>query len=403
MPYDSEDEFPHEEPDFDPIMDPVIPPDLHRSNRDKQEEGAFGVAIDNPHPDLHHPTLDEQEEGAFGGTDDKEPSIEDEAMITPVTNEHLDTSQYQSIGKGSEELDGDQSEQSKPSLDSPDRFSARDESPVSRRSERDPSPLIPRSPRQVSFGGRESASNDLGTAPRLTVEIVPSHSTIDVPDPSPRLDFVSPLSTPGNFSDFGETSMQESGITPQSQGSEYSRSSAMRGAQELLRKNRQQRLAIMAKRRSAREDTLATKNESTEKTVFSRSRNRSITPSQLNRSPSKKSMSPTKKSHNLPQSPSTIKAQSPVKMSLYRSPSSRSRISQISRVSKSNNSTDVEQFSSPRIVDDSDVKSEATSAVSASSSVWTDTTDLSEKDQRRALILRMAKNRMKSKRGSLAS
>jgi hypothetical protein len=41
--------------------------------------------------------------------------------------------------------------------------------------------------------------------------------------------------------------------------------------------------------------------------------------------------------------------------------------------------------------------------VSATSSVWTDATDLTQKDSRRALILKMAKNRMKSKKRDAVS
>lgn len=385
LPYDTSEEFPQEEPDFAPMMDPAIPPNLHRSTRNEQEEGAFGGAVDI-----------------------EDPSIGGEPMISPVSNnEDVDGSQYQSIGKGSEELDGDRSVQSNvtPSIGSPDRISIRDGSPLSRKSERDPSPEISRSPRQVSF--REEASSKSGSAaPSLTVDTEPSRGIIDVPDPSPRLDFVSPLSTPGHFNDFGESSVHEPSTTPQSQQSEYSRSSAMRGAQELLKKNRQQRLAIMAKRRSARED-VANSNTKSENNgvVYSHSRNRSITPSQRNKSPSKRSLSPTKKPNNPPPpSPSGPKTHSPLKMSLYRSPSASTRSTRRSLPGSTSRTNVMGRSPSPSfgLLDDSDVKSEATSAVSAASSVWTDTTDLSEKDQRRALILKMAKNRMKSKKDALA-
>ena len=82
-------------------------------------------------------------------------------------------------------------------------------------------------------------------------------------------------------------------------------------------------------------------------------------------------------------------SKSQVKMSMYRSTSS----GRANFVAEKSNPT-LPNFQNG--IDD-DVRSDATSAISGTSSVWTDATD--SKDSRRALILKMAKNRMKKKKG----
>jgi len=211
----------------------------------------------------------------------------------------------------------------------------------------------------------------------------------------------------------------------------------MRGAQELLKKNRQQRLAIMAKRRSGKDlDSPAstsnienkapmatsmstgtnTSTTKAQKTIYSRSRNRSVTPNQLGAHHSH-SQTPASKSGRSLSTGNSLSAsrlllakdrapKSPVKMAMYKSPSASSKVN--SQEQNSNNEELSPKVASPieqpesKMLDDSDVKSDATSAFSGSSSVWTETTEVSERDQRRALILKMAKNRMKSKRDALA-
>lgn len=406
-PYDTSEEFPLDEPDFD--IDPVIPPDVHRSTRGEQEVRAFG-----------------------GGADES---------LDEGTNEELDDSHYQSIGKGSEELDLNGSSIHNSPTSSPVRSrrekafdnvdargaqnpasSRRSVSRSGRQNRREDSPQTPTSNRQVSF--REETNDSPTKSPmksskrNLRVETDPTNGIIDVPDPSPRLDFISPLSTPGHFSDYCDDSpLKESNLTPQSQTSEYSRSSAMRGAQELLKKNRQQRLAIMAKRRSGKDlDSPASNIENkapisastakAQKTIYSRSRNRSVTPNQLgSHTPSSHSGRSLSNGHSLSASGRSVLSKdkapkSPVKMTLYKSPSAKVNQEQKNEELSPKVASPIEP--DPKILDEADVKSDATSAFSGSSSVWTETTEVSERDQRRALILKMAKNRMKSKRDALA-
>ena len=212
----------------------------------------------------------------------------------------------------------------------------------------------------------------------------------------------------------------------------------MRGAQELLKKNRQQRLAIMAKRRSGKDldspsstsnienkapiaTSMSTGTSTTtakaQKTIYSRSRNRSVTPNQLgghhshSQTPASKSGRSLSNGHSRSASGRSVLSKdrapkSPVKMTMYKSPSASSKVN--SQEPNSNNEGLSPKVASPieqpesKMLDESDVKSDANSAFSGSSSVWTEATEVSERDQRRALILKMAKNRMKSKRDALA-
>lgn len=228
---------------------------------------------------------------------------------------------------------------------------------------------------------------------------------IDVPDPSPKLDLVSPMSV---GSTFGPTSPASS--TTKSQNS-YTKSSAMRGAQKLLKKNRQQRLAIMAKRRSVTSglqeptvnnvgssgvgdtpDTSTPTNNSDAENdapkqastgtnvIYSRSRGRSVTP--VRRMGSESSVvvkktpltPPSKKKSPIP--PSPVRTPSKVRMSVYKSASARIAA----------------------IQDNDELDDTTSEALSGTSSVWTDATDGISKDSRRALILKMAKRRMKEKK-----
>lgn len=144
----------------------------------------------------------------------------------------------------------------------------------------------------------------------------------------------------------------------------YSRSTAMKGAHELLKKNREQRLKFMEKRKSSRTNLLssAEKNTTEKKTPV-----RHSTPVKLNLGSS---------ANNEPASP-----KSPT-MAMYKGGANWSRVSSAKKEKS-------ERDESKKILNVED-------NVSDSSSTWTDATE-PVLDQRRALILKMAKNRMKGK------
>ena len=173
-----------------------------------------------------------------------------------------------------------------------------------------------------------------------------------------------------------------------------SSSTAMKGARELLKKNRKERLALMSKRKLVHKspslkileaDNGSVGNENKEvvkpKKVYSNARSRSITPTtkrfQLSSSPAS---SPTKKVSSSPASSPTKKVSS--------SPASSPTKKVFSSASPPPPKTPPHTyyysgFTSPK----SDV---------SGSSAWTDDTE--DKNSRRALILKMAKNRMRSKK-----
>jgi hypothetical protein len=294
-----------------------------------------------------------------------------------------------------------------------------------------------RNEQEHSRSPRKIASPKASARERLSV-YTHVDDVIDVPDPSPRLDFVSPMSNSSPSANYSSPKI------PSSPANSYTKSSAMRGAQELLKKNRQQRLAIMAKRRNTPLKTgqniqslsdIENNEPGKTRVVSSHSRGRSVTPVRRAKSPTKAARSPTK---------SPQRSKSKVKMTMYRSPSKRgvlstspsrrnvdddapaSPLSPQAPVyrspskkrgglpsSPSRKRVDVDAPASPlfpqaplspRSNSDSPpapplsprAPSEVNSLASSNtSSVWTDTT---EKDSRRALILKMAKSRMKSKR-----
>ena len=319
-----------------------------------------------------------------------------------------------------------------------------------------------RNEQEHSRSPRKIASPKASARERLSV-YTHVDDVIDVPDPSPRLDFVSPMSNSSPSANYsspkipsspansytkssamrGAQEIPSSPKIPSSPANSYTKSSAMRGAQELLKKNRQQRLAIMAKRRNTPLKTgqniqslsdIENNEPGKTRVVSSHSRGRSVTPVRRAKSPTKAARSPTK---------SPQRSKSKVKMTMYRSPSKRGVLSTSpSRTnvdddapaltlspqaplysspskrgglstSPSKNRVNVNSPASPlfpqaplspRLNSESPpapplsprAPSEANSVASSNtSSVWTDTT---EKDSRRALILKMAKSRMKSKR-----
>jgi len=192
-------------------------------------------------------------------------------------------------------------------------------------------------------------------------------------------------------------SPQSHAASPQSRGSKSvessytqgSTSSAMRGARELLKKNRQERLALMSKRRGVQQkiptitkapkekqvDEVGNENKepAKEKTFYSHARSRSVTPnrkrfqstSSPTASPAKKALSPATPPYGAPPPPKT-----PPSVSLQKA---------------AVNNKDADFAVSPK------------SDISAASSSWTDEAD-GDKDSRRALILKMARNRMRSKK-----
>jgi hypothetical protein len=277
---------------------------------------------------------------------------------------------------------------------------------------------------------RKTSSNNLYHDNRLKVDTHVSE-IIDYSDNSRNNhDIISPMSDSSpsaNFVNSNESTPINSDLGKPMNF--YSKSSAMRGAHELLKKNRQQRLAIMAKRKGTngtpQHDTsfgdsehhpTSSEAENYEaykpKVIMSRSRGRSVTP--IRRKSPTKVMSPEKISTNTPKSP-----KNKVKMSMYRSNSSsrerfvserssrtldteitsteKETLSPTSPTTREDPSSNIPVLS-PKRRDENDAKSEATSAVSGTSSVWTDTTDFASKDSRRALILKMAKNRMRTKK-----
>ena len=174
-----------------------------------------------------------------------------------------------------------------------------------------------------------------------------------------------------------------SGVSPDSY-TQGSSSNAMKGAREILKKNRQERLALMTKRRpvphrAPSDNDLPTEeisgnNENKDpiktKTLYSHARSRSVTPNKKRFqsetkspvAPLKQTLSPSLHSHSHRSIPKTP-------------PSASHKVS--------GNETG---FGSPK------------SDVSGASSGWTEDPDSTDKDSRRALILKMAKNRMRSKK-----
>jgi hypothetical protein len=282
---------------------------------------------------------------------------------------------------------------------------------------------------------RKSSNSNLYHDDRLNVETHVNEFINYTDNSRNNLDLISPMSDSSPSAKF----MSPNESTPNNTDSakplnSYTKSSAMRGAHELLKKNRQQRLAIMAKRKGSngtpQHASIATFGESEEhpitsetenyeaykpKVITSRSRGRSVTPLRRAKSPTKLVKSPEKTSNHTPKSP-----KSKVKMSMYRSNSSSrgetfasersSRTLETEMVSsdkdtdsppspkKEDDRSTNSLMLSPKGRDDNDAKSEATSAVSGTSSVWTDSNDVALKDSRRALILKMAKNRMRTKK-----
>ncbi len=192
-----------------------------------------------------------------------------------------------------------------------------------------------------------------------------------------RTDLTSPMST-GSKSTKSRDTLYSQGTS----------SFAMRGARELLKKNREERLAFMAKRKAVKTPPVTTPNNDEQsnasdefndpepepqkevKPLYSHRRSRSITPN--------------KKRFQVTSSPST----SPVKKPQSPAPASVSFVTPKSPPSTAPKSLDKSaDFSSPM------------SDVSASSSAWTE----DDKDARRALILKMAKHRMRSKKEVTAS
>lgn len=148
----------------------------------------------------------------------------------------------------------------------------------------------------------------------------------------------------------------------------YSRSTAMKGAHELLKKNREQRLKLMEKRKSSRTNLLS----SAEKTAVEKKNPvRHPTPVKLNLDPANGENS------NEPASPKSPS------MTIYKGGADWSRVGS----AKKEKLLEREELKKSLNVEDN---------VSDSSSTWTDATE-PVIDQRRALILKMAKNRMKSK------
>jgi len=372
----SDEEFPKD--DQDPDIGPIVPPNVQRSHLD--EEGGF-MSADQPR---------------------------DEAMAAGMSNMNMsyheqevpERSKYQSIGiGGSKDAEGGNDYRRQDV--SPQRDASRGrERNVSTSPEKEQyGSFAPpqRQPRQASESPLKSRSPKARVVSRNHLD-----EMVTVPDPSPtmtHLDCVSPMSA--------ESASPLKGIGTPGSATSYTKSSAMRGAQELLKKNRQQRLAIMAKRRSS---TALTDDNSTAsdtenkspykpaKVIHSIARGRSVTPIRRSKSPVK-ALSP----NNANKSP-----KSKVKMTMYKSPSSpRNKIISERSTKTLNETSELATPSPPSPVMKSppppmmngmdDTRSES---ASATSSVWTDTTDLTQRDSRRALILKMAKSRMKSKRNN---
>lgn len=375
------DEFPQDEedPGIDPIVSPNVEDEDRRSDRFRDEDQPMdeGLATEMLNNDVpHYESIGSRAREPRGI---KDTSMERDATpsLSPVRNHN--------------KLRGRQKSFSPPN--------------------RAPS----NSPHRSSTRGGVTPKQHIGDGDHLTVDTLVDE-VINVPAPPPRNDFVSPMSESSPSTKF--TSPVP--MTPDSPKpiNSYTKSSAMRGAQELLKKNRSQRLAIMAKRRNTplrNEKSSYSTNSSSDienkeptikpRVVRSRSRGRSVTPVRIR--------SPERVKINL-SSPKDISSpprpKSKVKMTMYRSPSASKRLisdrPQASLSPKSGLASPPLSPRSPRspsVNNDDDVKSEANSAVSATSSVWTDATDLTQKDSRRALILKMAKNRMKSKKRDAVS
>lgn len=215
-------------------------------------------------------------------------------------------------------------------------------------------------------------------------------STFSLDEDNDKTDVMSPQSNIASPQSRGS----KSGVSPES-FSQGSTSSAMRGARELLKKNRQERLALMSKRRgiqqkiptttkSPNEDVEVVGNENKEpvkeKTFYSHARSRSVTPN-------KKRFQSTSSPVASPVASPVKKALSPSKKAL--SPTSPSNAPVIPKTPPpvSHRKTVVKNadFGSPK------------SDISGASSAWTEEPD-GDKDSRRALILKMAKNRMRTKK-----
>lgn len=238
--------------------------------------------------------------------------------------------------------------------------------------------LTPRKSNYVEHLGKPR--NDINDEPSVTdvPDDEPSpQSTIDDNKEADRTNLTSPMST-GSKSTKSRDTLYSQGTS----------SFAMRGARELLKKNREERLAFMAKRKAVKTPPVKTPNNDEQsnasdefddpepepqkevKPLYSHRRSRSITPN--------------KKRFQVTSSPST----SPVKKLQSPAPTSPSFVPPKTPPSTAPKSLDKSaDFSSPL------------SDVSASSSGWAE----DDKDARRALILKMAKHRMRSKKEVRAS
>jgi hypothetical protein len=241
-------------------------------------------------------------------------------------------------------------------------------------------------------------STPLYATPRRTIPPVQKQSaqetyddpSVDDVPPSPKVQLDPPSYSPDsyddNINDF--VSPQSTIASPQSRGSKSAispdsftqgtSSTAMRGARELLKKNRQERLALMSKRKVIKTPVLKSPrvsefgNENKEpakstKKMYSHARSRSVTP---NKSRFHGTPSP------IPSPKMTLSPASPHYDSIPpKTPPSSQR--------KSFNK---------------DLGYSPKSDISGASSAWTEDIDSPNKDSRRALILKMAKNRMRSKK-----
>ncbi len=391
---DEDDEFPqtNDIPDISPVV-----PNGHPNPSEYDRDGGRGLDEDKMIEDEEQP-MDESE--AYGMSNADVSYRETSETETPDTETKAKTetegsSNYESIGIGAKTQSNDDDEN-----DNEDEINDGSKTGKSAPSSRGSSPSKSVSFRDESKSPMRKRSTE-PHAPRKELE-VDSHvdDVIDIPDPSPRLDLLSPISGVSSLGNSPPMTPSSSvGTSFRSQNS-YTKSTAMRGAQKLLKKNREQRLAIMAKRRNPNADALSTgtslnttANSDNEndapnsenkgpKTIYSRSRGRAVTPIRHMKSPPespaviKKALTPSNKKSPAP-APAPPPA-SKVKMSMYKS------------TSKAHMSVTEEG------ADDS--KSDATSGYSGTSSIWTDSTDVTGRDSRRALILKMAKSRMKKKK-----
>jgi len=160
-------------------------------------------------------------------------------------------------------------------------------------------------------------------------------------------------------------------------GYSYSKSSAMKGAQQLLKQNRQKRLELMAKRRATQEKLLASAAQLVESVE------------------TESSSSPTNQENDESRSVSMANSAFPSKVSKRASsPYIREApMNVLSSPPPAPSSPNRESYSRRK----DDDMTDCTSLASNPSSVWTDDASNVEKNSRRALILQMAKNRMKGK------